>query len=73
MDLHSIVSQHHLELDFAYWTQTASVHLSVTQLPFNVQKKKKQRKKNPSAFVIMIDSFAQRTSNLSPNVCGLFF
>lgn len=37
MDLHSTVSQHHLELVFAYWTQAAKLHLSVTQLPFNVQ------------------------------------
>lgn len=44
MDLHSIVSQHHLELGFAYWTQTAELHLSVTQLPFNVQKKPTESK-----------------------------
>lgn len=74
MDLHSIVSQHHLELGFAYWTQTAKLHLSVTQLPFNVQKKPhKKQGKNPLEFVIMIDSCAQKTGNLSQNFHGCFF
>ena len=73
MDLHSIVSQHHLELGFAYWTQTAKPHLSMTQLPFNVSKKKKGKGKNPSEFVIMIDSGAQKTGSLFQNFHGCFF
>lgn len=57
MDLYSIVSQHHLELGFAYWTQTAKLHLSVTQLPFNVSKKKKAKEKihrNLSLWLILV-------------------
>lgn len=57
MDLHSIVSQHHLELGFAYWTQTAKFHLSMTQLPFNVSRKKKAKKKihrNLSLWLILV-------------------
>lgn len=73
MDLHSIVSQRHLELGFAYWTQTAKLHLSVTQLPFNVPKRKSSKEKNPSEFVIMIDSWAQKTGNLFQNFHGCFF
>lgn len=74
MDLHSIASQHHLELSFAYWTQTAKLHLSMTQLPFNVPKKKKKgEEKNPLEFVIMIDSCAQKTGNLFQNFHGCFF
>ena len=59
MDLYSIVSQHHLELGFAYWTQTAKLHISMTQLPFNVTKKKKKKEKekihrNLSLWLILV-------------------
>lgn len=75
MNLNPIVPRHHLELGFAYWTQTTKLHLSMTQLPFNVPQTQTQklREKNPLEFVIMIDSCVEETGSLFQNFHGCFF
>lgn len=56
-----------------FLTQKAELRLSLTQLPFNVnEKKRKGREKIPSEFVIMIDSCVQKAGNLSQNFHGCF-
>lgn len=59
--------------------QKAELHLSFTQLPFNVNGSRRRRrngrqeKKIPSEFVIMIDSCVQKAGNLFQNFHGCFF
>lgn len=64
--------QNHLA--FAYWLK-GRAFLSLTQLPFNVngRKKKEWKKKDiPSEFVIMIDSCVQKAGNLFQSFHGSF-